>query len=149
MDSLLVDSSCCPSPKMTKTVILLIDIDQGEPIIPLYQPLQQCYSRKGHAERRYRHDTNWHLWSRFSMASKFLRPALRPRILGLGIGLSLATLRLGHERPMKLDPGPISWAGVYSRAPQTPPLRNGNSRPKAKAVRQISTGSILGTSTEM
>lgn len=78
------------------------------------------------------------------MAFIFLRPVLRPQILGLGIGLSLATLHLGHQRPMKLDSGPILSPGGYNRAPQTPPLQNGRLNPRA--IRQISSGSILGTS---
>ena len=78
------------------------------------------------------------------MASIFLRPILRPQILGLCIGLSLATLQIGHQRPMKLDSAPSSSTGGYNQAPQTPPLRNG--RLNQRAVRQISSGSILGTS---
>jgi len=78
------------------------------------------------------------------MASIFLRPVLGPRILGLGIGLSLATLRLSHQRPIMLDSSPISSAAGYNPAPQSPPLQNGRLNPRA--VRQISSGSILGTS---
>jgi hypothetical protein len=77
------------------------------------------------------------------MASIFLRPVLWTQILGLGIGLSLGTLHLDHQRPMKLDSGPISSAGGYNLAPKTPYLQNGRLNPKA--VRQISSGSILGT----
>jgi hypothetical protein len=81
------------------------------------------------------------------MASIFLRPVMRPQILGLGIGLSLATLHLGHQRPIKLDSGPISSTGVYNQVPQTPPLRKGKLKPEA--IRKISSGSILGTSAPM
>jgi len=75
------------------------------------------------------------------MASIFLRPVLRPQMLGLGIGLSLATFQLGHQRPMKLDSVPNSSAEGYNRSSQTP-LRNYKLNPRA--VRQISSGSILG-----
>jgi hypothetical protein len=81
------------------------------------------------------------------MASIFLRPVLRPQIFGLGIGLSLATLHLGLQRPMKLDSGPVSSAEGHNRASQTPPLQNGRLNPRA--VQQISRGSILGTSAPM
>ncbi len=68
-------------------------------------------------------------------------------MLGLGIGLSLATFQLAHQRPMKLDSAPRISAQGDSRAAQRTPVRNGILNPRV--VRQISSGSILGTSAPM
>lgn len=82
------------------------------------------------------------------MAS-LLRPLSRP-VLGLGLGLSITTLHLSHQPPLRLDSGSVSSAGssaapatdFHRRNARTPLLRNGNLNPGA--VRQVSSGSIIG-----
>jgi len=71
-----------------------------------------------------------------------LRPLVRPQVLGIGLGLSLATFKLSMQRPMRLDSAPILSNDSYKRNAQTPVVRNGQLNPGA--VRQISTGSIIG-----
>lgn len=77
-----------------------------------------------------------------SMASMLLRPLLRPQTLGLGLGLSLATLQVTRQRPLKLDSASVLSPGSYKRDAQTPVVRNGALNPAA--VKQISSGSIIG-----
>jgi len=76
------------------------------------------------------------------MASMFLRPILRPQTLGLGLGLSIATLQLAQQRPMRLDTKPILSSGSYKMNAQNPVVREGHLNPKA--VKQVSSGSIIG-----
>jgi len=77
------------------------------------------------------------------MASLLLRPLMRPQTLGLGLGLSLASYHAFHQRPIRLDSSPFS-SDSYKRDAQTPVLsRAGSLNPRA--VRQISSGSIIGT----
>jgi hypothetical protein len=81
------------------------------------------------------------------MASTFLRPFFRPQTstlgLGLGLGLSLAGYHtVTHRRPILLD-GPLLSNDPYRRNAQTPVLHKGQWNPAA--VRQMSSGSILGT----
>ena len=82
------------------------------------------------------------------MATLLLRPLLRPQTLGLGLGLSLATYHVLHQRPLRLDNSPVSsGSGVfssepYSRNARTPVVKGGHLNPGA--VRQISSGSIIG-----
>ncbi|PQE11941.1 fun14 family protein [Rutstroemia sp. NJR-2017a BVV2] len=61
------------------------------------------------------------------------RLLLRPQALGLGIGASISTYHLLHQRPMRCDSG-------NAAVPVT--TRDGGLNPKA--VRQISSGSIIG-----
>lgn len=77
------------------------------------------------------------------MASILLKPVLRPLPLSYCVGISFAILHFGRQRPLQLDAGPISSTDGHKRIPQTPILQNGRLNPKA--VRQISSGSILGT----
>ena len=77
------------------------------------------------------------------MTCLLLRPFLRLQMLGLGTGFSLATYQLSHQRPMKLDSPLISSAASSRRALKTLILQN--SRLNPRTVRQISSGSILGT----
>ena len=80
------------------------------------------------------------------MASLLLRPLLRPQMLGLGLGLSLATYHNVTQQPLLLDsrsPSPSILPGDSCRRnAATPVVRNGNLNPGA--VRQISSGSIIG-----
>jgi len=76
------------------------------------------------------------------MASLLLRPLLRPQTLGLGLGLSLVTYHTIHQRPIRLDSGPVFSGDSYGRDAQVPVVRNGHLNPGA--VRQISSGSIIG-----
>lgn len=79
------------------------------------------------------------------MASLLLRPFMRPQILGLGLGLSLASsYHALHQQPARLDSSPFS-SDSYKKNAQTPVVRQGGSL-NPRAVRQISSGSIIGTS---
>jgi hypothetical protein len=80
--------------------------------------------------------------SKETMASLLLRPLLRPQTLGLGLGVSLVTYHTIHQRPIRLDSGPILSGDSYRRNAQVPIVRNGHLNPGA--VRQISSGSIIG-----
>jgi hypothetical protein len=80
--------------------------------------------------------------SKETMASLLLRPLLRPQTLGLGLGLSLVTYHTIHQRPIRLDSGPILSGDSHRRNAQVPVVRNGHLNPVA--VRQISSGSIIG-----
>ncbi|TVY38171.1 hypothetical protein LSUB1_G002242 [Lachnellula subtilissima] len=76
------------------------------------------------------------------MASLLLRPLMRPQTLGLGLGLSVASYHAFHQRPIRLDSSPFP-SDSYKRDTQTPVLsRAGSLNPRA--VRQISSGSIIG-----
>ncbi|KAH8598066.1 hypothetical protein B0O99DRAFT_53631 [Bisporella sp. PMI_857] len=81
-------------------------------------------------------------FSNTKMASFLLRPMLRPQILGLGLGLSLATLHTAHQRPLRLDSAPILSTDSYRGNVKTPVVQRGRLSPKA--VRQFSSGSIIG-----
>lgn len=78
------------------------------------------------------------------MASLLMRP-LRPA-LGLGLGLSITALHLTHQRPLRMDSGAISSPAFstesYRQNAKAPVLSNGKLNPSA--VRQISSGSIIG-----
>jgi len=76
------------------------------------------------------------------MTSLLFRPLFRPQTLGLGLGLSFATLHVSQQRPLRLDSGPILSTDSYRRNSQTLVLRNGQLNPSA--VRQISSGSVMG-----
>jgi len=76
------------------------------------------------------------------MASIFLRPLLRPQTLGIGLGLSLATFHTMRQRPLCLDSASVFSGNSYRQNARTPVLRNGRLNPGA--VRQISSGSIIG-----
>jgi hypothetical protein len=76
------------------------------------------------------------------MASLLLRPLLRPQTLGLGLGLSLLTYHTTHKRPIRPDSGPALSGDSYRRNAKVPVVRNGQLN--AGAVRQISSGSIIG-----
>ncbi|TVY21256.1 hypothetical protein LARI1_G000334 [Lachnellula arida] len=79
------------------------------------------------------------------MASLLLRPLMRPQTLGLGLGLSVASYHALHQRPIRLDSSPFS-SDSYKRNAQTPVLNSGASL-NPHAVRQISSGSIIGLCT--
>jgi len=63
-------------------------------------------------------------------------------MLGLGLGLSLASFQALHQRTMRLDSGPMISGHSHRKHAQTPVLRNGQLNPNG--VKQISTGSIIG-----
>ncbi|KAL3425765.1 FUN14 family protein [Phlyctema vagabunda] len=78
------------------------------------------------------------------MASLLLRPLFRPA-LGLGLGLSITTFQLTRQQPMWMDAGgsaSLLSTDSYRRNAQTPVVTKGRLNPKA--VRQISSGSIIG-----
>lgn len=81
------------------------------------------------------------------MASLLLRPLLRPQTLGLGLGLSYFTHQTLYQRPYRLDAvsasSPILSQDSYVRNAKVPVVREG--RLNESAVRQISSGSIIGT----
>jgi len=70
---------------------------------------------------------------------------MRPQTLGLGLGLSIASYHALHQRPIRLDSAP-STADSYTKNAQTPVLSKGG-RLNPGAVRQISSGSIIGLCT--
>lgn len=78
------------------------------------------------------------------MASAFLRPLFRPHALGLGLSLSIATVRLAQQKPIRLDAGtiPILSSEPYRKNAEVPVIEKGHLNPRA--VRQISSGSIIG-----
>jgi hypothetical protein len=78
------------------------------------------------------------------MASLLLH-SFRPMMLGLGLGLSLASFQTLHQRAMRLDSGPIISGHSHRKNAQTPVLRTGQLNPNG--VKQISTGSIIGNLT--
>ncbi|TVY83607.1 hypothetical protein LSUE1_G002643 [Lachnellula suecica] len=78
------------------------------------------------------------------MASLF-RPLLRPQTFGLGLGLSLASYHTLHQRPLRLDSGVLS-TDSYRKNAQTPVVSQ-RGRLNPGAVRQISSGSIIGLCT--
>jgi len=71
-----------------------------------------------------------------------LRPILRPQTLGLGVGLSLAAFHIARQPASRLDAGPILSTESYGSNAQVPVVRSGRLNPQA--VRQISSGSIIG-----
>jgi len=75
----------------------------------------------------------------------FLRPLFRPQTIGLGLGLSLVTFHGLQQRPIRLDSGPVLSGDYHRSNAQTPFVRNGQLNPGA--VRQISSGSIIGLCT--
>ncbi|KAH8683269.1 hypothetical protein BGZ60DRAFT_467561 [Tricladium varicosporioides] len=80
------------------------------------------------------------------MASLLMRPLLRPQTLGLGLGLSFATYNHVSQRPLRLDSSPILSTDSYRKNAQAPILRrDGGLNPGA--VRQVSSGSIIGLCT--
>lgn len=76
------------------------------------------------------------------MASMLFRPLLRSQTLGLGLGLSLGAFHFGQREATRLDTGPAVLSGRSKRQSQMPILQNGKLHPGA--VRQVSSGSILG-----
>jgi len=73
----------------------------------------------------------------------FLRPLFHRQTIGLGLGLSLVTFHMLRQRPIRLDSGPVFSGNSYGGDARTTPLvRNGQLNPAA--VRQISSGSIIG-----
>ncbi len=78
------------------------------------------------------------------MTTLLLRPILRPQVLGVGLGLSLATYHTIYQRPLRMD---MLSADTSRRNAQTPAVRNGQLTPGA--VRQISSGSIIGVSSSL
>ncbi|KAF8866007.1 hypothetical protein BDZ45DRAFT_640986 [Acephala macrosclerotiorum] len=89
------------------------------------------------------------------MASILLHPLLRPQFLGLGLGLSMATYHTVYRQPaFRLDsspsssgPGSILSTDSYRRNAEVPVIKSGG-RLNERAVRQISSGSIIGTLAE-
>lgn len=85
------------------------------------------------------------------MASILLRPLLRPQFLGLGLGLSMATYHTVYRQPaFRLDSSPSSSGSgsilstdSYRRNAEVPVIKSGG-RLNERAVRQISSGSIIG-----
>lgn len=77
------------------------------------------------------------------MASRLLlRPLMRPQTLGLGLGVSLFSAFHLQQRPIRLDSGAVFSSSSYTEKARTPVVRNGRLNPGA--VRQISSGSIIG-----
>lgn len=76
------------------------------------------------------------------MASLFLRPVLSPNFLGLGMGISLATFTAIKQRPVRLDSKSFLSTESYKNRAETPVIQNGRLSPGA--VKQISSGSIIG-----
>ncbi|PVH71440.1 hypothetical protein DL98DRAFT_521059 [Cadophora sp. DSE1049] len=78
------------------------------------------------------------------MATLLLRPLIRPQTLGLGLGLSFLTHQSLYQRPYRMDstPAPILSQDSYARNAKVPVVREG--RLNERAVRQISSGSIIG-----
>lgn len=79
------------------------------------------------------------------MASMFLRPLIRSHVVGgVGLGLCFATFQLRQQRHMRLDSGSPTTTSSYQMNQQMPLRRNGHISPRA--VRQITSGSIIGPS---
>lgn len=82
------------------------------------------------------------------MASMFLRPLFRPQALGLGLGLGLMTYHsMYRQKVIQLDSSPSTSGSIlsgesYRRNAEVPVVRNGGLN--ERAVRQISSGSIIG-----
>ncbi|KAK2628420.1 hypothetical protein QTJ16_001523 [Diplocarpon rosae] len=79
--------------------------------------------------------------------TSLLRPLLRPQALGLGLGLSsYISYHASTQRPLRLDSSSsrssILSADSYQRNAKVPVVKEG--RLNARAVRQISAGSIVG-----
>jgi hypothetical protein len=79
--------------------------------------------------------------SPFSMASVFLRPMLRPHALGIGLGLTLATLA-HQQRPLKCESSAIPSYNSRNTYLQRSALQDRNL--SSNTARQISSGSIIG-----
>ncbi|CZR59296.1 uncharacterized protein PAC_09188 [Phialocephala subalpina] len=83
------------------------------------------------------------------MASILLRPLLRPQFLGLGLGLSMATYHTMYRQPaFRLDSSPSGSGSIlstesYRRNAEVPVIKSGEGLSE-RAVRQISSGSIIG-----
>ncbi|CAL3965655.1 hypothetical protein PZA11_002547 [Diplocarpon coronariae] len=78
-----------------------------------------------------------------------LRPLLRPQSLGLSLGLtSYLSYHALNQRPLHLESSssasPVVSSGSYQRPAKVPVVREG--RLNARAVRQVSAGSIAGLS---
>ncbi|CZT05083.1 hypothetical protein WAI453_005414 [Rhynchosporium graminicola] len=78
------------------------------------------------------------------MATLLLRPRLRPQTLGLGLGFSFLTHQTLFQRPTRLD---SASSGLLSRDSyvqnaRVPIVKQG--KLNESAVRQISSGSIIG-----
>ncbi|PBP17062.1 hypothetical protein BUE80_DR012243 [Diplocarpon rosae] len=76
-----------------------------------------------------------------------LRPLLRPQALGLGLGLSsYLSYHASNQRPLRLDSSSsrssILSSDSYQRNAKVPLVKEG--RLNARAVRQISAGSVVG-----
>ena len=78
------------------------------------------------------------------MATLF-RPLLRPQTLGLGLGATLMTFHTMRQPPMRLDTL-TSADSSYRRTAQTPMIPKGGGL-NATAVRQVTSGSIIGSLT--
>jgi len=78
------------------------------------------------------------------MAFVFLRPLFRHQTIGFGLGLSIASYHIIQQRPIRLDfdSNPALPGNPHGRNAQTPVVRGGRLNPRA--VRQISSGSIIG-----
>ncbi|KAK0099683.1 hypothetical protein ONS95_013425 [Cadophora gregata] len=79
------------------------------------------------------------------MATLLLRPLMRPQTLGLGLGLSFLTHQTMYQRSYRMDSAPggsILSQDSYARNAKVPVVREG--RLNERAVRQISSGSIIG-----
>lgn len=77
-------------------------------------------------------------------SSIFFRPLVRPQTIGLGLAVTLTTFHITQQRPLRLDSNPILSKDSYRANARTPIVRNGQLT--AGAVRQISSGSIVGMS---
>ncbi|KAG0648339.1 hypothetical protein D0Z07_5172 [Hyphodiscus hymeniophilus] len=73
------------------------------------------------------------------MATRLL---LRPQTLGLGLGVSIFSAFHLQQRPIRLDSGPVFSSSSYTGNAKTPVVRKGGLN--AAAVRQVSSGSIIG-----
>jgi len=75
------------------------------------------------------------------MATVLLRPLLRPRTLGLGLGVSIAAFHTIKQRPARLDSAGGSSRGVEEHFQSPVPSQRWMGR---RTARQISSGSIIG-----
>jgi hypothetical protein len=74
-----------------------------------------------------------------------LRPLFRPQVLGLGLGVGLlATHQMRFKAPIRLDSSPGILSGGSYRANAKTPIVRGDGGLNPRAVRQISSGSIIG-----